>query len=192
MISMFYRNVCFKAVAVRVLVLVALLVGSGADAKGQGNELWGIDWESNAGQVKQMLKKQGFRVVDLGKDSNGRWLKFEKGRFLDFYCDVRTNWVGKKLKKVIVDLAEVGPKTAGVYRELIEHFQQNYGSSSLTDAYYLKILPPVKVELTAWQVRNEKKTAFEVILTRTGTEEGADEEPKNSRIEITYVKMDAQ
>lgn len=191
---MLYRNVCLKAVVIQVLVVIALLAGivGGADAQGLGNELWGIDWAADAGQVTKLFQQQGFNISGQGKDSDGKWLKFEKGRFLDYSCDVKTKWAGKDLKEISIYLTDKGPKTAGIFQKLTEHCQQQYGSPSSTDSYYLKSFPPIKVEAAVWQVCGEGNTAFEIYLARMGTEEYAGEEPLDSRIDITIVKKRLQ
>jgi hypothetical protein len=190
---MFHPKDYFRISVIQVLIIFALLVGSvTAYAGGLGNELWGIDWTSDTAQVKQVLAKQGFIMTGQGKESDSKWLKFEQGRFLEIPCDAKVKWQRNDIKEVIVHLTEKGPKTADIYQQLIEYFQQNYGSPANTESYYLKSFPPIKVEAAVWQVYGEGKTAFEVNLTRMGTEEHSGEEPKDSNIEITIVKKHDQ
>ena len=181
-----------KLSIVQTVLLLAffLMAGRALAAEKLGTVFWNLDWSARESQVEKIMEQQQFVLTDQGKDDEGNWLLFDKGRFMGQPAQVKVRWgvdpfrETKVMQDIAVLFAARGLGTEYVLNQVTETLQAKFGDPVSRAIYWMKSYPPIRVESAVWRVTDVHGDPYNVTLGRVGTEVADGETPADSEVQL--------
>ena len=175
--------------AVIILALITMLLTANAALAAEKLEavFWNLDWGASDVQIKETMEQQQFVLTGQGRDDDGRWLLFDQGLFMGQTAQVKARWNGeepKLLQSLAIRFSARGTDTDAVLRMTTESLQARYGAPVSRSTYWMKSIPPIRVESVLWRVRDALGDLYDITLNRTGTELSIGETPVDSEVRL--------